>query len=157
MSHVLRRLFVLSLAATALVAFSTRVRANPNQSVTFPLDVTVSCGTDTLHLTGEGHMVLSIREDGAGGRHISFHVNYQGVSGTNQDGAVYHASHVDSQQENIPAGGSLEAEVHEDFHIVGQGDAPEFNLREFFHLTFDANGNLTSFHDHSRESECIDV
>lgn len=154
MNHVRSRLFVLSLVATAPLAFSARVRANSDQSATFPVDVTVSCGTDTLHLTGEGHSFLSIRRDDAGGLHINFHSNYQGVSGTNQDGAVYHASHVDSEDVNIPAGGSREVEVREDFHLVGQGSAPEFDLREFFHFTVDANGNVTSFHDHSRESEC---
>ncbi|HEX8113511.1 MAG TPA: hypothetical protein VF516_37530 [Kofleriaceae bacterium] len=154
MNHVTGRLFVLSLVATGLLAFSARVRADSDQSVTRPLDVTVSCGTDTLHITGEIHRLLSIRKDDAGGLHILVHSNYQGVSGTNQDGVVYHASHVDSENLNIPAGGSREAEVREDFHLVGQGDAPEFTLREFFHFTFDANGNMTSFQDHSRESEC---
>lgn len=157
MNHVRSRLFVLSLGATALLAFSARVRADPDQPATFSVDAIVSCGTDTLHLTGEGKTMLSVRRDDNGDIHIRFHSNYQGVSGTNQDGVVYHASHIDSEEANLPAGGLREVEVREDFHLVGQGDAPDFRLREFFHVTFDANGNMTSLHDHSRESECGEV
>jgi hypothetical protein len=118
------------------------------QSSTFPVDIFVNipCTGDTVELTGDLHEVFTVTINSSGGYHVKDQFNPQGLSGVDlMTGAKYQGTGVTNNEFNANVG--VQQLFINNFRIIGQGQAANYLVHENEHLTVDANGNVTSFHD----------
>ena len=121
-------------------------------STSFPIDtvVNVPCANggagEDVHITGTIHDLFHITVDAAGGLHVKTHDNPQDVTGVGlTTGASYQGTGVTQQEFDVTAG---EQDTFVDnFRIVGQGPGNNFLVHETFHLTVNANGDVTVVFD----------
>jgi hypothetical protein len=124
-------------------------------STRFPIDIVVfvpcanaGAGED-VELTGTLHDVFHITFDNAGGIHVKGHDNPQGISGVGlTTGTKYQGTGVTQFQFNAKVGFE-ETDVN-NFRIIGQGPGNNFLVHDNFHVTVNANGEVTAFHDNFR-------
>src|SRR5205814_1743223 len=101
---------------------------------------------EDVQLTGMIHDLLHITMDAAGGLHVKSHDNPQGVSGVGlTTGTEYRGTGVTQEESNATAG--VEDTFVNNFRVVGQGPDNNFLLHENFHVTVNANGDVTASHD----------
>jgi len=118
-------------------------------STNFPLDVVVfvPCAAggagELVELTGTLHDLFHITADGNGGFHVKQHDNPQELAGPGlTTGAKYQGNGVTQQEFNAKAG-ETQTFIN-NFRIIGQGPGNNFQLHENFHITINANGDLTA-------------
>jgi len=124
-------------------------------SVSFPIDIVVfvpcaagGAGEDVA-LSGTLHDLLHVTFDGAGGAHVKFLDNPQGVRGVGlTTGLKYQATGVTQEEFNVKVG--EQTTFVNNFRIIGQGPGNNFLIHENFHVTVNANGTLTAFVDNFR-------
>lgn len=118
----------------------------------FPIDIVVfvpcangGTGEDVL-LSGSLHDLFHITLNARGGFRVSFVDNPQGVSGFGlTTGAKYQATGI--TRDNFGGTVGFEETFINNFRIIGQGPGNNFLVHENFHITINANGTVTSFHD----------
>jgi hypothetical protein len=154
----MKKLLVLTGLVTLLAfatASSSGARATTfTASTRFPIElfVFIPCangglGEDVL-LSGNLHDLFHVTTND-NSVHVKFHDQPQGISGTGQvTGAKYQATGV-TQGEFNTSFGSEETFVN-NFRIIGQGPGNNFLIHENFHVTVNANGTVTAFHDNFR-------
>jgi hypothetical protein len=127
------------------------------QSSRFPIDLTffVPCANgglgELVALSGQLHDVFHLTLDGRGGFHVKTHNNPQGVSGVGlTTGTKYQGTGVTQERLNLKIG--ERSTFINNFRIVGQGPGNNFLVHENVHVTINANGVASSFHDHFRAS-----
>jgi len=141
------------LAVASLLAGHTRpVSAQATaftDSVRFPFafDVFVPCANngagEVVTLVGTLHEVFHIVFDANGRVHFKIHDQPQSVSGIGQtSGAKYQGTGVTQQQ-----AGTNPFTFVNNFRIIGQGPGNNFLVHQLFHVTVNANGNVTAFVD----------
>lgn len=121
-------------------------------SSTFPIDVVVfvpcangGAGEDVA-LTGYIHDVFHVTLTPSGGFRVSVSDNPQGVSGVGlTTGAKYQGTGI--TRDNFGGRVGFEETFVNNFRIIGQGSGNNFLVHENFHITVNANGTVTSFHD----------
>jgi hypothetical protein len=123
------------------------------QNTVFPIDllVFIPCANgglgEDVELTGNLHDLFHITSDGNGGFHVKTHDNPQGITGVGSiTGATYHGTGVTQSDFNLEAG-QQETDIN-NFRIIGQGAGNNFLVHDNFHVSVNANGVVTSFHDH---------
>jgi len=134
----------LAMPAQAEVAF--------NDSIDINLLAFVPCANggagELVALEGPLHILTSFTINGNNVSGKS-HFQPQGISGVGQTtGDTYHATGV--TQDNFKGSfnnGQFNETFINNFRIIGQGPDNNFTVHENFHLTINANGDLTSFHD----------
>ena len=100
-----------------------------------------------MYLSGDLHIVSHITRDAGGGYHLDDHYQPQGISGVGMtSGARYQATGVTRSSENCRALPYNYTLVN-NFRIIGQGTGNNYLLHETFHLTVNANGELTASAD----------
>jgi hypothetical protein len=123
-----------------------------NDSFNFFLVEFVSCANggagELVQLEGPLHVLISSTING---NNISGYTHFQpqGVSGIGlSTGDRYQATGVtqDHFKGSFNNGQFNETFVN-NFRIIGQGPGNNFTVHENFHLTINANGDVTSFHD----------
>ena len=121
-------------------------------STSFPFDtvVFVPCANggagEDVHLTGTIHDLFHITLDSSGGITVKTHDNPQGVTGTGlTTGATYQGTGV--TQDQFTAHVRSEETFVNNFRIVGQGPGNNYLVHENFHVTVNANGDVTATHD----------
>jgi hypothetical protein len=131
--------------------------ATQTQSSRFPIDLTffVPCANgglgELVALSGQLHDVFHLTLDGRGGFHVKTHSNPQGVSGVGlTTGTRYRGTGVTQERFNVKIG--ERNTFINNFRIVGRGPGNNFLVHENVHLTINANGVASSFHDHFRAS-----
>lgn len=124
-----------------------------SQSFPISLVVNVPCAVngagEDVFLSGSLHDLFHITLDNTGGFHLSQSDNPQGVSGVGlTTGAKYQATGItrSSAFEAAPVFPIVETFVN-NFRIIGQGPDNNFLVHEDAHVTVNADGTLTSFHD----------
>jgi len=149
-----------SLVAFALLTGSpTRVASaqatTTTESIQIPLliEVFVPCANrgagEVVSLAGTLHEVFHITFDAAGGIHLKIHDQPQGISGFGQTtGIRYQATGVTQQQLSTNPFTFVN-----NFQIIGQGPGNNFRIHQVFHVTVNANGELTAFRDRA-SAEC---
>lgn len=143
-------IFVIS--ALALIP-ATPLRAQAltsttNLSVPVTLVVGIPCSGDIAVLSGDLHVLLHITLDDAGGFHVKQHFQPQGISGFGVfSGANFQATGV-TQSEFNGRFGFEETDVN-NFRIIGQGPGNNFLVHTLFHITINANGDITAFVDNA--------
>ncbi len=117
--------------------------------LTWPIDVAqfVPCAAggagETVTASGQGRVIFRTIVDASGGIHTSFHISYQGVSGSGlSTGDKYQGVGV-FQGTSTSSAGSVST-FSTTLRLVGQGSNNNLTVRTQFHLTFNANGELTA-------------
>ena len=149
-------LFALSLMPTASAGGADTLTTN--DFVPFTLAVFVPCAND-----GSGEIVLA-----SGTLHVQNHITIndnratikehfqpQGIGGVGlTTGDTYRATGETQQIQTVSANnGSFEATFVNNFKIIGQGPGNNFLVHENFHVTVNANGDVTTTVDNI-STEC---
>jgi len=116
-----------------------------------PLDmyVYIPCIDETLHLTGEMHVLTHVTLDGNGGFHMKTHYQPQEAKGTTDiSGYEYVGAGVSQWEENGKVG--QEYTYTNNFNMIGKGKAPDFMVHEDMHITVRPDGTVTADHAHIR-------
>ena len=121
-------------------------------SQNFPIDILVfvPCAAggagELVELTGNLHDVFHVTFTPSGGFRLSASDNPQGISGIGfTTGAKYQGTGM--TRFNFGGRVGLEETDVNNFRIIGQGPGNNFLVHDNFHITINANGTVTSFHD----------
>jgi|tagenome__1003787_1003787.scaffolds.fasta_scaffold19950355_1 hypothetical protein len=118
-----------------------------------PAEATNPCNGEEVTLSGTAHEEAHATYNGDGSIHSTFHVNWSGVSGSGNLGNKYRAASTDIEILNEQVAYEQTVTVTERF--VSQGSAPNFTVRDQFHITVNADGTLTSSHHNvSPDPDC---
>ena len=121
-------------------------------SSSFPIDILVfvpcangGAGED-VELSGYLHDVFHVTFTSSGAFRISFSDNPQGVTGTGlTTGDKYQGTGI--TRDNFGGRIGFEETFVNNFRIIGQGAGNNLLIHDNFHITVNANGTVTSFHD----------
>jgi hypothetical protein len=143
----------LLILVAATVAFALPVSAQAAatvESVPFEADVLV-CNGDVIHLSGTLLIVFTETATPSGGFVFSAHFQPQGLMGVDLvTGTRFIGTGLTRDIVVVsPAGGFTETFVNQ-FHIQATKGAESFIVSEVFHITANANGEITAFVDNFR-------
>jgi hypothetical protein len=131
-----------------LIAVTAPVRAKVvlNEMVPVTWILVIPCSGDEAVLDGYMHTVVAETVDADGGIHVKMHyqpASLQGivVSGPNT-GAKYNGAGVTQDQFNIKKGETYT--YINNYRFIGQGRAPNLSIHETWHITVNANGEITA-------------
>ncbi len=149
---VLAILFVLT-AGTAMAEVAV------NQQIPVNRQIWVSCANggrgEFVRLTGEMHQLILQTWDENGGRHIALQFQPMGITGYGEiTGDNYRAAGVTRDERNFqPDSYPQEYTLVNNFRIVGPGPGNNIMVHETYHITLNANGEVTAALDNLR-TEC---
>lgn len=108
------------------------------------VDVFNPCTGVDITESGDEHLVVQETLNDAGGEHIILHINLH-LAGTDAQGNAYSATETDTDELNIN-GQVAEAEETVPLTLVevSQGTAPNFLEHVTLHVTFNADGTITT-------------
>jgi hypothetical protein len=149
LSVVLLTITLVTLAPHAR-SFAAADTTTVSQRFPIDLDVFVPCAAggagEEVLLSGTLHDLFSITANSAGGFRVKQLDNPQGISGTGlTTGDKYQATGMTTSIFTVKTG-STDTYVNR-FLIRGQGTDNDFLVRETFHVTVNANGELTAYVD----------
>jgi hypothetical protein len=130
--------------AAPATAANTVLQNDKFESLTFAPN---NCNGDVLTLTATWHILVGLTFDGAGGVHVKQHINVQG-QGSDPAGVEYVATETFNDEFNAKVGQEETFTLH--YNLIAKGKAPNATVAEDFHITINANGDVTSFHDNVR-------
>ena len=115
-------------------------------NVTIPISGTVlnPCNGEAVAFSGTDHFTARVTLDNGGGFHLGLHDNIH-VTAIGDQGNTY----VGNQEDNFVFNGKVgEEETNQlTFSEISNGSAPNFIVHALFHITVNANGNVTAFVD----------
>ncbi len=123
-----------------------------NLTVPTNIYVSIPCALggqgEDVYLSGDLHVVLHFTLDASGsGYHVDEHYQPQGITGVGMtSGVKYQATGVTRSSENFRALPYSYTFVN-NFRLIGAGPGNNYLLHETFHLTINANGELTAVAD----------
>ena len=134
-------------AALALGVQAARSEVIFNESVPIAVDVFVPCANggagELVALEGNVHMLLIITEN-ANHLSVKSHSQPQGVRGTGlTTGDKYQGTGVTQDHFTVNRGAETITFVN-NFRIIGQGPGNNLLVHGVFHITFNANGEVTA-------------
>jgi hypothetical protein len=126
-----------------------------NQQVPFNAFVFVPCAAggagELIHISGTLHVLTHTTVSNSGNIHVKLHFQPQGVSGEGlTTGASYRATGVTQEEFNMNGPLPITDTFVNNFRMIGQGPNNNFMVHQNFHVTINANGELTSFVDNVR-------
>ncbi|MBI4501249.1 MAG: hypothetical protein HY700_08820 [Gemmatimonadetes bacterium] len=102
---------------------------------------------ELVALSGDLHLLFHFTADGSGGFHATSEANPMGVSGSGlTTGDRYQGTGVTRSSFNT-SGVPFNSTFVNNFRIIGQGTDNNFLVHENFHITVNANGELTALVD----------
>lgn len=123
---------------------TTSVRTNE----TVPFEGVFGGCTEPIAFTGSIHLMTTQTTSASGNMHFSTHAQPQGVSGVGLfTGAKYQATGVTRNGDHIGMSGAFNSSYVNNFRLIGQGPDNNLLIHENFHVTFNANGELTAIHE----------
>jgi len=151
--HKISLIAVLMLLITLLAPGSVSAAAETfTVSSSFPIDflVYIPCADggagELVELTGSLHDVFHVTFTPGGTYRVSFSDNPQGITGTGwTTGDKYQGTGI--TRDNFGGRIGYEETFVNNFKIIGQGTDNNFLIHENLHITVNANGTLTVFHD----------
>jgi hypothetical protein len=143
-------LMAVILSATCSMTQLAQAEVVTNITVPVNMNVSVPCAAggagETVSLSGDLHVLLRLTIGNSGGIHLGSHFQPEGVSGLGQTtGDKYQATGVAQEEFNATIGAE-ETFMH-NLRVIGQGNGNNFLIHEFFHVTVNANGDVTAFVD----------
>jgi hypothetical protein len=110
------------------------------------------CNGEPFAFSGDVHESFHVTFDAGGGLHVDEHFNAQGITGVGLISGDKYTGNEASHDEFNTRFGYEETFTHH-FAMISNGSAPNFVISEVFHVTFNANGDLTVFFDNF-SAEC---
>ena len=148
----MRSLAICLAALLAVFIVPAAASVQVNNSTDISLTVFVPCANggagEVVDLEGPLHTLITYTING---NNVSgtFHFQPQGISGTGETtGVKYQATGVtqESFKSSLQNGQSNLTFVN-NFRIIGQGPGNNYLVHETLHITFNADGSVTVFHD----------
>lgn len=127
---------LVGVAAIGLLAGFANVT---RETQTFPIDGDFVCNNSTIHLVGTAKGRIQYVEN-ANGFKGNFKLTADAV-GTDQNGATYNLNENETVNYNVNKGITASFMAHG--HLIGQGQAPDYNLNMHYKATQNANGEMT--------------
>ena len=151
--RVRKSLFLWALVVLVLTWSATQpaqAEVTTNLKVPVNIGVFIPCAAsgagEVVFLTGTLHVLLRLTIDNGGGIHAGAHFQPQGIRGFGQTtGDKYQGTGVTQNEFNATVG--VEETVINNFRVIGQGTGNNFLVHETFHITINANGDVTAFVD----------
>lgn len=148
--------FVFSVSLGLLFSAPVKAQASANTlntTVPFMDTFLVPCANggagELVDLSGDLHVLFHTTVNGNNGR-LYQHFQPQGVSGVGETtGDTYHAVGITQLSVNFKAGSDFVTTFVNNFRLIGQGPGNNFQVHENFHITVNANGDITAFHDNA--------
>lgn len=134
-------LFALALTLPALAATVFTITSPINETV-------LTCNGEEVAFSGNEHETLHVTFDRNGGFHSDVHANFQDVTGVGDQDHTYHVPQA-FHATLIGKVGRVNT-LTQTFDFISTGAAANFVLKEDAHITINANGTITSSHDHFR-------
>jgi hypothetical protein len=136
--------------AVSIAPADAAVQVNDKTNVNLTVFVPCAAGGagEVVDLSGPLHTLISFTING---NNVSgyFHFQPQGVSGTGETtGANYQATGVTQETfKNSLQNGQANLTFVNNFRIIGQGPGNNFLVHETMHVSVNADGTVTVFHD----------
>jgi hypothetical protein len=148
-SRVLCRAAIIgTLVATSLPAAAYAQATTTRTNETIPVeDHLLSCSGEVVRVEGTDHVMFHGTWDAAGGLHVMWRDNYQGVGGESEAGTLYRV--VSTRQDDHangrpPDGAHQETEPERTYLLVSQGSTDNTRVHVLIHDTLNANGEQTA-------------
>ena len=145
---------ICGLVLIATAAFAQAVVSHSNEKINFDgFTVNVPCanggsGEDVVFL-GDLHVLITSTVTPNGRVRLKFHFQPQGLSGIGAvTGDKYEATGV-TQETDVFGTVNTVINFVNNFRMIGQGPGNNFLVHQNFHVTVNANGDITSTHDNS--------
>jgi len=146
------RVIICVVAALATVILPASAAIEMNDETDINLTVFIPCAAggvgEVVDLAGPLHTLITFTING---NNVSgfFHFQPQGISGTGETtGDKYQATGVTQESfKTSLQNGQANLTFVNNFRIIGQGPGNNFLMHETLHITINANGTLTVFHD----------
>ena len=154
---LLRHAKLAALAVVALMALAAApTRAANVENFRFPV-VTIlinPCTGEPILFAGEFHVTTSITVDRNGGFHFESHGNASQIRGVGLfSDDTYRGTQANNFVFNSNSGGTFEQTSQFVFSMIAPGPDNNFFVRILFHITVNANGEVTAIVDNF-EAEC---
>lgn len=122
-----------------------------SQSFPININVFIPCALggagEVASLSGPLHVLFHFTEDESGGFGFTIHNQPQGISGVGlTSGDSYQGTGVTRETFHV-SGIQFSDTFVNNFRIIGQGSGNNFLVHNNFHITINANGDLTAFMD----------
>jgi hypothetical protein len=138
------------LLATATITAHAEVVVNDSSDISLTVFIPCAAGGagEVVDLSGPLHTLIS---ETINGNNVSGHYHFQpqGIAGIGETtGATYHATGVTQQSfKSSLQNGQSNLTFVNNFRMIGQGPDNNFLVHETLHITINANGTVTAFHD----------
>ena len=136
-----RNFVILSLVAAMGLMLTSQLNAQSNQGWA-PFATTVDICGELVDVEGEFHFVENSVISNSGNSTSKFHINAKGIGVGQTSGAVYQWNDAINESLNLSKGGNYT--FTQTLLIVGQGKAPNFKGHLTYHITVNANGDVTT-------------
>ena len=129
-----------------------------NEQVPVTIFVFVSCANggagEVVALQGDLHILSHVTVSNSGNVHVKVHFQPMGISGQGlTTGDKYQGTGVTQEQFNSNGPLPITDTFINNFRIIGQGPGNNFLVHATFHITINANGDVTSVVDNFK-AEC---
>jgi len=148
---VTKACLIVGLAITTIV-IPAHAAVQVNKTNNIALSVFVPCAAggagEVVDLAGPLHTLISFTINGNEVSEI-LHFQPQGISGVGETtGQTYHATGITEESlKTALQNGAANTTFVNNFRIIGQGPGNNFLVHETAHVTINADGSVTVFHD----------
>ena len=112
----------------------------------FPFAASVFVCSEVVAFTGEFHIKVTETISRSGNFHFTFHINAKGTGVGQTSGDTYQWN--DNIVEVVnDAALPITVTALQTWKLIGKGAAANFVLKQRFHVTVNANGEVTALHD----------
>lgn len=125
--------------------------SDPGTSIIVPLDQTfwIPCANggagEYVNFTGSFHIVSFLKTDANGTEHYQLHTQPQNASGIGlTTGDEFRGTGLGKTSANVKIGITGNSTYIQSFKLIGKGQTPSLKIQEVFHITVNANGELTA-------------
>jgi hypothetical protein len=144
----MKKFVAVSIFVLLMVSLASLVHAKVIENIKIPTVefALIPCTGDAVLLEGRLHILITETVDKNGGLHLKAHfqpMNLQGevIAGPNE-GAKYNGTGVSQDRLNLKKGETFT--MINNYRMIGQGKAPNFMVHETWHVTVNANGEVTA-------------
>lgn len=143
----MKKLSVLGVLLALVLTFSIVVPAQAAPVYRYNESIDLNGALLGFEFEGPLHVNIVAVEDRSGGFHLKVGLNSQGIKAVRYDGTVYNViasiqGHLNSDA--YFAEPPLEATLVINLKLVGQGTAPDYRAHGNFHITLNADGEMTA-------------
>ena len=141
---------MLAALASAILPANAAVQVNDRTDISLSVFIPCAAGGvgEVVDLTGPLHTLITFTING---NNVSgfFHFQPQGISGTGETTSdKYQGTGVTQESfKTSLQNGQANMTFVNNFRIIGQGAGNNFLVHETLHITLNADGNVTVFHD----------